>query len=374
MYVDNLRFESTSMVLESPGTSVRQDDSGVLTYALAAANGAIAIGQRGADPATWQQTMVAGPVAGPVASVVDVSGRMSVLGRTTAGALTWRRQSGGWQSPAAPSVILAGPPAAAVDAAGKLTFLARTPQNTLVVGWLDSPTSDSWHTATLTDVSSGNVATATGDPAVGLDVGGKLCFFVQTTGNQLLHGWQDSPGATQWHTTIIRQNDTGDPVPVAGRPAIGQTSWGRLVFVARDPAGRLSHGWQTNVGAGPWQWTTLMPVTDTDDDGTHVTATVVGDPAISLDACALLTYFVRTSDGRVLHGWQNAPDSGPWHATLIRDASHTYAQVTGPVAVSQDDIGRLVFTAPAGDGSATVGWQDQPGTGPWHLTRTGTGL
>ncbi|WP_163509334.1 glycoside hydrolase domain-containing protein [Fodinicola acaciae] len=357
LYIDDLRLESDSVVLENPGTSMRLEDDGVLTYALRKADGSIGFGWRDGD--TWTQSVVPGSVAGAVATVLDLRGRLNVLGQDV-----WRRSTGtGWQSLAAPDVRLAGAPAAAIDATGRLTFLARTPENGLVVGWLDSPVSDSWHTALVPG------AAALGDPGVGLDISGKLCFFVQTTGNQLLHGWQDTPGSALWHTAIIQQNGTGAAVPVAGRIGVGQAAPGRLCFVARDPSGKLSHGWQSAPGQGPWLWTTIEPVTDVDDDGNHVTSTVAGNPVCSLDSGGRLTYFVRTSDGRVLHGWQDHPDNGPWHATLIRTAG-TYAHVSDDVAVSQDADGRLVFTGLASDGSVTTGWQDAPGTGPWHLSST----
>lgn len=356
LYIDDLRFESDSIVLENPGTGMRLDDSGVLTYALRKADGSIGFGRRSGD--SWTPSSVAGPVAGAVASVLDLRGRMNLLGRDGSGALLWRRSAGaGWQSLAVPDVRLAGAPAAAIDANGRLTFLARTTGDGLVVGWLDSPVSDVWRTATVPGA-------ALGDPAVGLDISGKLCFWVQTTGNQLLHGWQDTPGSAAWNTAIL-------PTPsVAGRPGVAQGAPGRLCFVARDPSGKLSHGWQSAPGQGPWQGTTLQPVTDVDDGGNHVTVTVAGDPVCSLDSGGRLTYFVRTTDGRVLHGWQDQPDRGPWHATLIRDASGAYARVADDIAVSQDADGRLVLVGLAADGSVTTAWQDAPSTGPWHLARS----
>ncbi|MFC4121421.1 hypothetical protein [Nonomuraea zeae] len=117
----------------------------------------------------------------------------------------------------------------------------------------------------------------------------------------------------------------------------------------------------------------LPLTTNVDDDGTHVTVTIAGDPAITLDPSGRLVYFARTADGRVFHSWQRHLDTGPWDATLIR-ASGPPITVAGDGAAAQDAIGRLRYFARTVTGTLRHAWQDAPGLGPWHAAELGSGI
>ncbi|PRX50746.1 uncharacterized protein DUF4091 [Nonomuraea fuscirosea] len=390
LYVDNVRFTRSRTGLPSPGTWLRQDGRRRPALHVARTDGGIAMArQAGADPAVWEFTNASdeglrGPVTGTVASALDPGARLNLIAATGAGQpLQWSREQtpgGTWRrwlldltpdNGTRPS--LTGHPAAALDINGRLTYCSRTTDGFLVLGRQDAPGSETWRSTYLTSIRDGGRVRVTGDPALVQDPSGKLTFFAQSTGGQLLHGWQLTPGDAQWNTDFLHQNGTGAAAVIAGLPAVSQTIAGRLTFHARDTSGRMVHGWQSTPGNGPWRWDFLPLTTNVDDGGSHVTVTIAGNPAVTLDPSGRLVYFARTTDGRVFHSWQRHPDEGPWDATLIRVAGSPIT-VAGDGAAAQDATGRVHYFARTAAGALRHAWQDAPGLGPWHAAELGSGI
>lgn len=373
LYVDNLRLLRSRTGLPSPGTWARGDVLHVVRT-----DGTVAIGrQTGTDPAGWQfevpdDPALRGPYRGTVASAVDPARRLNFVALGDSGPLQWCQEDGAWSQRAVdpvpdngPRPQLVGVPAAALDAHGRLTYFARSADGFLVHGWQEVPGSQTWRATYLSD-AGGTRLRVTGDPAAIQDPSGKLTFFARTTGDELLHGWQLIAGEPQWNAAVL-------PVNLLGRPAVAQGISGRLCFHARHPSGAVIHGWQSTPGSGPWRWALLPRTTNTDDGGSPVTVTIAGDPAAGLDAGGRLTYFARTTDGTIFHSWQRVPDGGPWDATVIR-AGGAQVTVAGDGALTQDGAGRLHYFARTAAGTLRHCWQDAPGTGPWHATELGSGI
>lgn len=243
---------------------------------------------------------------------------------------------------------------AAVEPSGTLSFVARTNANHLVVGRQNAVGGTAFSTADLpltTDVDGTTTVTPAGGPAAALDIDGKLTAFARTTTGGLFHAWQETPGSTVWHSTIIATS-----VALAGDPAVALDVSGKLCVFARTVDNRLFHAWQSTPGLGPWQSTIIAGTLD--EGGT---VAIAGDPGIRQDPSGKLTVFARTSTGTIYHAWQQTPGVGPWHATQLNPG----AAVTGRPAVTMDGSGRLVFLARTESGGLVTGWQSQPGLGPW---------
>ncbi|WP_328991169.1 DUF4091 domain-containing protein [Kribbella sp. NBC_01245] len=356
LYLDNLRFLRSRTGLPSPGTWARQDAAGKPLVHVVRTDGNLAIGrQTGSDPAAWQ--LVAGPVAGsPTVSAIDPAGRLNLVSLRD-GVIQWTRDEGSWVrrtvTPLLTGDTAVGVPAVALDDAGRLNFFVRTSGGRLYRGWQDRPATDGW--------SGGYVGSVhiTGDPVTIQDPSGKLTWFAQTTNGDILHGWQATPGSETWYSDRLFENGTGAPATTAGRIAVAQGISGRLTFHARHNSGGIIHGWQSTPGEGPWRWALLPRET------AEGTATIAGDPSAHLDAAGKLTYFARTTDGRVFHSWQRVPEGGPWDTTLIP------VEVAGDGAVTQDTDGRLHFFARTAAGTLRHCWQDAPAIGPWHSNELG---
>ncbi|NUP68712.1 MAG: DUF4091 domain-containing protein [Nonomuraea sp.] len=390
LYVDNVRFTRSRTGLPSPGTWLRQDGKRRPTLHVARNDGTIAMArQTGVDPAGWAFTDSAddglrGPVAGAPASAVDPGARLNVIASTGAGRpLQWSREQtpgGTWQRWTLDLVpdngdrpSLTGSPALALDVDGRLTSCSRTADGFLVLSRQDVPGSETWRATYLTSVRDGGRVRVTGDPVLIQDPSGKLTFFAQGAGGQILHGWQVTPGGTEWNADFLYQNGSGAAAVIAGRPAVSQTIAGRLAFHARDASGRMVHGWQSTPGNGPWRWDFLPLTTNVDDDGDHVTVTIAGDPTVTLDPSGRLLYFARTSNGQVFHSWQRYPDEGPWDATVLRAAGSPIT-VAGDGAAAQDAAGIVHYFARTAGGTLRHAWQDAPGLGPWHTADLGSGI
>ncbi|WP_163509908.1 hypothetical protein [Fodinicola acaciae] len=242
----------------------------------------------------------------------------------------------------------------AAEPTGTLSFVARTTANHLIVGRQDAVGGTAFSTADLpltTDIDGATTVVPTGSPAAALDIDGKLTAFSRTTTGGLFHAWQETPGSTVWHSTIIPTS-----VTLAGDPAVALDVSGKLCVFARTTDNRLFHAWQSTPGLGPWQSTIIAGTLD--EGGT---VAIAGDPATAQDPSGKLTVFARTSTGTIYHAWQQTPGVGPWHATQLDPG----ATVTGRPAVAMDGSGRLVFLARTGTGGLVTGWQSQPGLGPW---------
>lgn len=378
LYVDNFRFERSKTGLPSPGTWARQDSVRRPTIHVVRTNGDIAMArQSGSDPSAWAFTNAGddglrGPVVGAVASAIDPGARLNLIASKGAGQpLQWSRETGPggtWQRSTitpvpdnGPAPNLVGIPASALDVNGRLTWFSRTADGFLVYGVQDSPGSASWRTTYLS--VGGTRVQIAGDPAVIQNLNGELTFFARTAGNQVLHGWEQSPGGHVWGSGTLLQNGTGAPALIAGRPAVTQGISGRLLFHARDDAGRIVHGWQTVPGGGPWRWD-FLPLTPSGGPA----VTIAGDPTNGLDPGGRAVYFARTTTGTVFHSWQRIPDGGPWDSTELPIAP------AGDGAVVQDQIGRMHFFARTSTGTLRHAWQDAPGTGPWLSADLGTGI
>ncbi|MFC0627959.1 glycoside hydrolase domain-containing protein [Kribbella deserti] len=359
LYLDNLRFLRSRTGLPSTGTWARQDATGRPLVHAVRSDGNLVIGrQTGSDPAAWQLTT--GPAAsGPTVSAIDPAGRLNLVSLRD-GVIEWTRDEGSWVrrtvTPQLSGDTAVGVPGIALDAAGRLNYFVRTSSGRLYRGWQNRPTSDGWSGQYIGTV------TVTGDPVTLQDPAGKLTWFAQTTGGNLQHGWQVEPGSQSWQTDLLYENGTGAPATVAGRIAVAQGISGRLTFHARHSSGGIIHGWQNTPGDGPWRWALLPRET------AEGVVTVAGDPAVHLDAAGKLTYFARTTDGRILHGWQRIPEGGPWDTTIIP------VQVVGDGAVTQDTDGRLHYFARTAAGTLRHCWQDAPAIGPWHSNELGSGV
>ncbi|GAA0593462.1 hypothetical protein HPO96_06295 [Kribbella sandramycini] len=370
------RYNKVIGATASPGSSVGQDVTGRLQRFEATTDGGVQLSQQTAPAAPSWEVSTIDPPGGVVpgealATAADSIGRAYYFARTPN-----RKLRTGWQSSpgAGPwlsatiepttdhdgveTVEPAGRPAAAIDARGKLTYFVRTSDGRLLHGWQDQPGSSTWH-ATLIRDGSGQQIQLAGEPVVAQDVQGRIIFLARTADGQLRYGRQAAPGTGPWVVSTLAASG------VVGNPSVALDVSGKLVYFVRGTDGQLQHGWQSTPGADTWQSTVIPPTTDT--DGVE-TVQLAGDPAISLDHSGKLTYFVRTTDQRILHGWQDRPGSDPWHATIIRDAtSNAPAPAGDDPVVYADSASKLVVLTHTADGVATWSAQHAPGTGPWHV-------
>ncbi|MFK4088087.1 hypothetical protein ACI2LF_28510 [Kribbella sp. NPDC020789] len=365
------RYNKVVGATTSPVSSIGQDVTGRLMRFEATADGAVQLSeQTGPASTTWQTSTIdppGGVVPGvPIATAADSIGRAYYFARTPDNKLRtgWETSPGAgpWLSATiepttdhegVETVQPVGRPAAVIDARGKLTYFVRTSDGRLLHGWQDQPGSSAWHATIIRD-SAGQAVQLDGDPVISQDVLGRIAFLAHTTDGKLRYGRQAAPGIGPWVISTLAA------AGIVGNPSVGLDVSGKLVYFARGTDGKLQHGWQSTPGADTWQSTVVPPTTDT--DGVE-TVQLAGDPVISLDNSGKLTYFVRTTDDRILHGWQNVPGSDPWHATIIRDATTNQPApaITDPV-LNTDSAGKLVVLLPT-----TWLYQHAPGTGPWHL-------
>ncbi|GAB3931391.1 hypothetical protein GCM10029976_035320 [Kribbella albertanoniae] len=365
------RYNKVVGATTSPGSSIGQDVTGRLMRFEATADGAVELTeQTGPATTTWQTGTIdppGGVVPGvPIATAADSIGRAYYFARTPDNKLRtgWESTPGAgpWLSATiepttdhdgAETVQPVGRPAAAIDARGKLTYFVRTSDGRLLHGWQDQPGSAAWHATIIRD-GAGVAVQLDGDPVVSQDVHGRIAFLARTSDGKLRYGRQAAPGTGPWVVSTLAA--TG----IVGNPSVGLDVSGKLVYFARGTDGKLQHGWQSTPGADTWLSTVVPPTTDT--DGIE-TVQLAGDPVVSLDNSGKLTYFVRTTDSRILHGWQDVPGSDPWHATIIRDATTNQA-APAPVdpVLYTDSAGKLVVLM-----QGTWLYQHAPGTGPWHL-------
>ncbi|WP_112249188.1 hypothetical protein [Kribbella monticola] len=371
------RYNKVAGATASPGSWMGQDVAGRLISFAATADGSVQLAAQTAPAAqTWQSTVIEPPgsvaVDSRIATTLDSIGRAYYFAitpdgklragyETTPGAAQW---VSGTIEPTTDldgveTVHLTGDPAASIDARGKLTYFARTTDGRLFHGWQDAPGSSLWHATIIRDSVTNQQLSITSRPVVAQDNLGRIAFLTRKADGNLLYGRQAAPGTGPWKTATIATS------PLAGDPSVAVDVSGKLVYFARTVDGKLFHGWQTSAGADTWQSTTIQPTTDT--DGVE-TVQLAGEPVISLDNGAKLTYFIRTTDGRLLHGWQQTPGSDPWHSTIIRDATtDQLPNLAADPAVYLDSAGKLVFVAVSTNATLIQGWQHAPGTGPWHL-------
>ncbi|WP_163505972.1 GDSL-type esterase/lipase family protein [Fodinicola acaciae] len=332
----------------------------------------------------------------------DISEKLTYAARTTAGQLTLSRQTaagrGPWldtQVPLQSGVTPAGTPAVAQDATGRLAVLTRTTDNRLYLAREQSPGVDRWQTSVLAGTAAGDPAllltnsgdlayavrttdgglaygdtdgsvenvpvSAAGDPALALDGTGVTHLFVRTTDNHLFQASRDNTG---WHGTTGTATIAADPAPFLNY-------LGNLAYFATQPDGKLLLGLQ-----GPADWTTTV-ITPKTDLGTIEQVTAVGTPAVAQDVSGKLVYVARTTDGRLIHGWQDSPGATAWHATMLPtqtdQAPVTSVVVQGDPVAALDSAGLLTYFARSGQ-RIFHGWQNTPGLGPWHSTLIGTGI
>lgn len=325
-------------------------------YLARRTDGALSYGRLGA---TWSDSSLTppAPIAGTPSVALDADGRLGYFARSTDGRIVHGLQqtAGSWQaSVLTPAEPIAGDPVATLDRSGELVYVARTSAGRLVYGRDDA-------TAVLTDPSGVPLVTA-GEPSVALTKNGALALAARTAAGTLLYAEQTVPGSATFATATI-----GAP-SLAGRPALGTDANGTMTFVARRTDGKLAHGWGFGTDASTWTSIVLEPRTDT---GTVETVSVAGDPVVAQDHAGKLTYTVRTTDRRILHGWQHAPATGPWHATVLPVVSGS--PVDGDPQLVLDGTGRLTYVARSAE-RLLSGRQDTPGLAPWHTSLIGGGL
>ncbi|MFF1817936.1 hypothetical protein ACFVWG_11620 [Kribbella sp. NPDC058245] len=366
------RYNRVVGATTSPVSSIGQDVTGRLMRFEATADGAVQLSEQTAPASTSWQTGTIDPPGGvvpgvPIATSADSIGRAYYFARTPDNKLRtgWETSPGAgpWLSATiepttdldgvVETVQPVGRPATVIDARGKLTYFVRTSDGRLLHGWQDQPGSSVWHATIIRD-DAGQAVQLDGDPVVSQDVLGRIAFLARTSDGKLRYGRQAAPGTGPWVISTLAASG------IVGNPSVGLDVSGKLVYFARGTDGKLQHGWQATPGADTWQSTVVPPTTDT--DGVE-TVQLAGDPVISMDNSGKLTYFVRTTDNRILHGWQNVPGSDPWHATIIRDATTSQAApATADPVLNTDSAGKLVVLLPT-----TWLYQHAPGTGPWHF-------
>ena len=100
--------------------------------------------------------------------------------------------------------------------------------------------------------SLGNPGQAAADLAPGINGDGRLEVFALTTGQQVWHNWQVSPGGdwAGW-SLFSSESDTGTAIGVA------ENADGRLEIFRLDTSGAVLHSWQLAPNAGWSAWDPL---------------------------------------------------------------------------------------------------------------------
>ncbi|MFC0623285.1 GDSL-type esterase/lipase family protein [Kribbella deserti] len=325
--------------------------------------GGLTFGRQGSPGAAWRYNGVpagAAAAAGTPSVTLDSAGRTHYFARTGDGNILhgWEETIGtlDWRSEVITLAASAvGDPAATMDTDGHLVYVTRT-GNGLLLG-RDG-------TATPILDSTGAVVATAGDPALTLDRDGALTFGARTADGKLIIGRQTHPGSATFSTTIVGTQTTS---PLQGRPAIGLDANGWTVFIARRADGKLQHGWGLGADAARWTSITLEPKTDT---GPIETVAASGDPTLAQDNAGRVAYAVRTSDGRILHGWQHAPASGPWHATVLPSLSG--GRIDGEPHLVLDHLRRLTYVVRSG--SRLVYGSQNTSSLAWSTSFIGEGI
>ncbi|WP_427892054.1 glycoside hydrolase family 20 zincin-like fold domain-containing protein [Kribbella sp. GL6] len=267
------------------------------------------------------------------------------------------------------------------DGYDRLTFFAQRTDGYIQHGWQPRPSTGPWSSGTIGGLLGGGVV---GDPSAVRDVNGKNTYFARTRNGTIEHGWQT------WIDTGPWQEYAELGSSVAGDPAAFMDQTGRLIFMARQTDGRILFGRQAVPGSGPWKYSVIDKVISgkpsilidkdhklvffaTTPTGTltlgrmsngvwtftDVASGVVGDPAgvVNSGGDQVLCFFVRTSAGQILHGWEGL--NGYWgYRTLA-------ANIAGSPSAMVDANGRMTFVARRTDGLIVSGYQNTPGTGTW---------
>ncbi|GGU28799.1 hypothetical protein [Actinomadura livida] len=182
-----------------------------------------------------------------------------------------------------------------------------------------------------------------GVPSV-VDTGqGMVVFGVDPAGG-VTHRWQSGAGGAWSAWTPL-----GRPAPGAvGRPFPLVGRYGKLVVFVRGADGALWHTWQSEEGAWAPDWAPLG-------------GRLASDPAVVLSPNGALSVFARDPDGRLTHTWQHGPEQGHrWNPTWADMQGDLQGR---PTALIGRDGGMVVFTQGT-DGQLHHRWQT--GTaGPW---------
>jgi hypothetical protein len=204
-------------------------------------------------------------------------------------------------------------------------------------------------------------ATFAGDPTVARNKDGRMELFVidSSSGHILWNIWQTAPNGG-W--SAYNNLDGTTNFKCCGTTVeVGVNADGRLELFGRKSSGsNIVHKFQTVAGAGPWSATTLL----------GDTMEFFGDPVVARNKDGRLEVFAvqsLTSENRVFHAWQTAPNTG-WASPTYSDLG---GNVEGATAVGKNLDGRLeVFDygngdCGSGDSSIDHTWQFSPGAG-WY--------
>jgi hypothetical protein len=328
-----------------------------LVYVVRNASGGLTFGREGVPGGAWRASDIPAGPASPASTpsvALDATGRVHYFARTADGKVLhgWEQTIGklDWQATLISSATtVVGDPIATLDSAGELVYVVRTASG-LVLGRGGS-------TTPIVDAAGGAI-TGAGEPAAALDRDGALTIAVRTADGKLLIARQTAAGSATFTPFVV---DSG----LAGRPGLGVDANGYLAYVARRADGKLQHGWGLGTSPSGWQSMTIEPRTDV---GTIESVTVAGDPMVDQEVAGKLTYAVRTTDGRILHGWQTGPALGPWHATVLPVV--TGGTVEGEPQLVLDATNRLSYVARTGE-RLVFGRQNTPGLGPWNTSLIG---
>ena len=132
-----------------------------------------------------------------------------------------------------------------------------------------------------------------GNPAIALNLDGRLEVFVRGTDQVLWHNWQTAPnGAWSGWRSLGGQ--------LSGSPAVGNNSDGRLDVFVRGTDNALWHITQKSVNGGWSVWSSLS-------------GALSGDPVVGTNADGRLEVFVRGNDSALWHVRQSTA-GGNWSA------------------------------------------------------------
>ncbi|MGK5642549.1 family 43 glycosylhydrolase [Streptomyces sp. URMC 126] len=248
--------------------------------------------------------------------------------------LDWRETPPPWQSPDNPAVAL--------DVDGRLNVFAQDPgDRSLLRRTQLGRGSDAWSPWEPFGGPAGAV------PTLGRDTDGRLEVFSLAPGGAALDHRTQRPDGT-WNGW----ERFGGPAGAA--PAVGRAADGRLEVFALAPGGSgIARRRQRSPGAPAWdEW----------DPGFGGPAGA--PPVVAANADGRLEVFVLSPGGAgVLHRWQEAPN-GPWS----RWDHFGTAAGTAP-RVARDGGGRLTVVAVAPSGLATFHRRQTVPSGGWDEWR-----
>ncbi|MBP2473408.1 hexosaminidase [Crossiella equi] len=177
------------------------------------------------------------------------------------------------------------------------------------------------------------------------------------------HAWGSPKAAANWAALKPVVDNIGRApgyvppvtVPCGPGPGVARDGYEVVTFFAPRTDGKVEHGWQHHPGSGPWRSIGF---------GGRFGGGIAGNTPVTLDVYGRLTYLARTQAGTIECGRQPAPGSGPW-----TDFRELPVRILGDPAAALDAQGRLTFLARAAEGGLVLGRERTPGYGLWDFTR-----